>query len=175
MLRPVDVVVMLRLALESGRRPLYSKLALELGLYPSEVYTSLRRCAASHFLHGEGKAATLNRTALLEFLHHGVRYAFPAQKGSLTRGVPTAFAAPPLNATIVHDDVIPVWPYPLGQSRGYQLTPLHKNVPEAALKSPALYELLALVDSIRDGKVRERQLAAAALKERLTSGATVES
>ena len=30
--------------------------------------------------------------------------------------------------------------------------------PKAARKDPALYELLALIDAVRDGRVRERQL-----------------
>jgi len=30
----------------------------------------------------------------MEFLEHGVRYVFPAEPGSLTRGVPTAHAHP---------------------------------------------------------------------------------
>jgi len=34
-----------------------------------------------------------------------------------------------------------------------------KNVPHAALRDPALYELLALVDAIRDGRASERNLA----------------
>jgi len=33
-----------------------------------------------------------------------------------------------------------------------------KNVPHAALRDPALYELLALVDAIRDGRASERNL-----------------
>jgi hypothetical protein len=35
-----------------------------------------------------------NKSALLEFLVHGVRYAFPAQLGAEIRGVPTAGGLP---------------------------------------------------------------------------------
>jgi hypothetical protein len=40
-------------------------------------------------------------------------------------------------------------------------------VPEAALRDPALYEKLALVDALRDGRVRERKLAEQELKKLL--------
>jgi hypothetical protein len=50
---------------------------------------------------------------------------------------------------------------------GYAFSPLHKNVPKAALADPRLYELLALVDAPWDGKSRERELAARELSERL--------
>jgi hypothetical protein len=35
------------------------------------------------------------------------------------------------------------------------LEPLYKSVPHAALRDPALYQLLALVDAIRDGRASE--------------------
>jgi hypothetical protein len=172
MLRPLDLVVLLKLSL-NGERSTYLQMAQELHLYPSEVYTSIKRSRASHLI-GEPKDR-LNRSGLLEFLLHGVRYAFPAEKGALTRGVPTAYAAPPLTESIVAgSDPPPVWPYAEGNVRGYSFSPLHKNVPQAALEDARLYELLALVDALRDGRARERDIAGRQLKERLEdySGAT---
>ena len=95
-------------------------MANELHLYPSEVYTSIKRARASHFLQGPELKDRLNRSALLEFLLHGIRFAFPAEKGALTRGVPTGYAAPPLQQFIAAgDDPPPVWPYAEGPVRGY--------------------------------------------------------
>ena len=37
-------------------------------------------------------------------------------------------------------------------------SPLYKNVPTAARRDPKLYELLALVDAIRDGRARDERL-----------------
>jgi len=42
-------------------------------------------------------------------------------------------------------------------------------VPEAALHDPALYQKLALVDALRDGRIRERKLAEQELKKLLRS------
>ncbi len=107
--------------------------------------------------------------ALEEFLVHGVKYSFPAERGSLTRGVPTAYAAPPLNAIISasESEHPPVWPDPQGSARGYKMEPLYESVPKAAKQDKDLYELLALVDAIRDGRARERTLAADYLHKRL--------
>jgi hypothetical protein len=50
---------------------------------------------------------------------------------------------------------------------GLALTPLSPSVPLAASLDPQLYELLGLVDALRVGRIREQQLAAIALQERL--------
>lgn len=168
MLKPLDIVVMLKLSLETGERPTYLRLANELHLYPSEVYASVKRARASQLVQGPELGDRLNRSSLLEFLLHGVRYAFPAEIGSPTRGIPTSYAAPPLRSSITDDgELPPVWPYPDGKVRGYGFAPLHKNVPQAALEDARLYELLALVDALRNGRARERQLAARELTKRL--------
>jgi hypothetical protein len=65
------------------------------------------------------------------------------------------------------DDSIPVWPDPEGSMRGYEFSPLYKSVPKAAAKDSALYELLALLDAVRDGRARERALAEKELLARL--------
>jgi hypothetical protein len=65
------------------------------------------------------------------------------------------------------DDPPPVWPFAEGPVRGCSFAPLHKNVPQAALEDSRLYELLALVDALRGGRARERDLAGRELKKRL--------
>ena len=108
------------------------------------------------------------RKNLEEFLVHGVKYAFPPQRGGLTRGIPTGYAAPPLKKIISRtDDPPPVWPYPEGTVRGYEFAPLYRSVPKAVASDPHLYELLALVDAIRGGRARERELAIKELGRRL--------
>ncbi len=174
MLKPIDIVVLLKLSLTAGERPPYLQLANELHLYPSEVYASIKRARASHLLQGPELKDRLNRSALLEFLLHGVRYAFPAERGAMTRGVPTRYAASPLRQHLEQgSEPPPVWPYAEGLVRGYSFTPLHKNAPKAALADPQLYELLVLVDALRDGQARERALAAKELVRRLEGPADV--
>ena len=168
MLKPLDIVVLLKLSLLTGERPSYLQLANELHLYPSEVYASIKRARASHLVQGPELKDRLNRSALLEFLLHGIRYAFPAERGAMTCGVPTRYAASPLKQHLEQGkEPPPVWPYAEGSVRGYSFAPLHKNVPKAALGDPCLYELLVLVDALRDGKARERNLAVKEISKRL--------
>ena len=109
-----------------------------------------------------------NVSALEEFLIHGLKYAFPAERGGMTRGLPTSYAAEPLKHLISPGaEPIPVWPHSEGKSRGIALAPLYKSVPIAAMNDPLLYEQLALVDAIRDGRARERKLAEEEISKRL--------
>lgn len=101
-------------------------------------------------------------------MQHGARYCFPATRGPQTRGVPTGYAAAPLNALIRSpaNEPPPVWPDKNGTVRGETLHPLYPTVPQAALRSQPLYELLAVFDAIRARSARERALAVKWLDER---------
>ncbi len=167
MLKPQDIVVLLKLVKAGDKRPTYVQLALDLYMSPSEVHSSLRRARAAKLIHGPEFGDRVNPKALEEFLVHGIRYAFPPEKGGMTRGIPTASAAEPLNRQMAQEEPIPVWPYVEGSRRGYAFLPLHKRVPQAALKDPELYQLLALVDALRDGTARETMLAKRELESRL--------
>ena len=59
----------------------------------------------------------------------------------------------------------------MGEVRGIALEPLHASATEIARRAPALAERLALVDALRLGDVRVRELAARLLHERLTATA----
>jgi hypothetical protein len=143
-------------------------MATDLGLSPSQLHASLKRLERSRLVAPQTDAPYLQ--AVEEFLLHGVKYAFPASRGEATRGVPTAYAAPPLREQIAGGgDLPPVWPDPEGHVRGLTLEPLHKAAPSAARRDPILYELLALIDALRDGRVRERQRAERELTARLRS------
>ncbi len=99
---------------------------------------------------------------------HGLKYAFPPSRGGLTRGMPTSFAGPPLKDLIVSSgEVPPVWPDPEGEEQGYEFSPLYKSVPKAAARDFKLYELLVLVDAIRDSRAREREIAVNEIRARL--------
>lgn len=170
-LRPQDLVVLLRLALEQGPAPTYAALASELGMTASEVHAAVERAVLAQLAHKDNSGkATVILAALRLFIQHGARYCFPATRGSLTRGLPTGYAAAPLKDTIrPGTDPVPVWPYKNGTVRGMALYPLYPSVPEAAERNPALYELLVLFDAVRGGSTRERALAIDLLEKRLSS------
>ena len=159
---------MLKLVADGSRRAPHSCLALELVMSPSEVHASVKRARASGLLHGPDLQNRPNIAALEEFLTHGLKYVFPAERGELTRGVATSYGASPLRALIAPTgDPIPVWPYAEGKQRGISLAPLYKTAPMAALRDQSFYELLVLTDALRDGRVRERKIAETELLGRL--------
>lgn len=165
-LLPQDVVVLAKLASYGGDRPPIAQVASDLALSPSQIHASLKRLERSRLVDAQTGRPLLR--AVEEFLVHGVKYAFPAQRGEATRGMPTAYAAPPLSDHIVDNgDLPPVWPDSDGDVRGTTFEPLHRAAPKGSRTDPVLYELLALVDALRDGRARERQLAEKALSVRL--------
>lgn len=169
-LKPQDVVVLIKLLEYREKRPSYARIAAELFLSVSEVHAAVQRAKRARLLLGTQSRADPNKTALEEFLIHGLKYAFPPERGELTRGVPTGYAAEPLKSQISSgDDPPPVWPFPEGKTRGYSFAPLYKTVPQAALHDSYLYEMLALIDAIRDGRTRERHLAEEEIRARLRS------
>jgi hypothetical protein len=184
-LRSQDVVVSLKLLTSRNPHWTFSSLGSDLSMSASQVFRSIERASAGHLLShlrpppvsadvkGPSRLpffASPNRSNLKEFLVHGVKYAFPAIRGGLTRGVPTADAAPPLNKHLTQNALAPpVWPYAEGMVIGAEFSPLYKNVPKIALRDPQLYELLALVDAIREGRAREREIAIAELTTRIDS------
>ena len=140
----------------------------------SEVHAAVKRAQASRLLNGPELNDQPNLSALEEFLVHGLKYAFPAERGEPTRGIPTSYAAEPLRKTIARgDDLPPVWPYVQGSVRGVAFQPLYKLAPAAALRDAVFYEYLALVDALRDGRARERKLAEDMIVKRLRSTAHV--
>lgn len=165
MLRPQDILVLLELVLW-GENWTFDLLAHELGLSASAVHRSVDRAAAAGLYRSAGRE--VDRSALEEFLVHGLRYVFPAQWGGEARGIPTAWAASPLRDRLSQSGSNPpVWPDPHGAVRGIALEPLDPRVPDAARRDKGLCELLALIDAIRIGGARERALAAEELKNRL--------
>ena len=167
-LKPEDVVVLIKLLEYREKRPSYAQIAEELFLSASEVHASVQRARQARLVSEQESSEIPNKSALEEFLIHGLKYAFPPERGELTRGVPTGYAAEPLKGRIAAgSEPPPVWP-PHGKTRGYSFAPLYKTVPQAALQDPYLYEVLALVDAIRDGRSRERQIAEEELKARFT-------
>lgn len=158
-LRPFDIPVALRLV-ECPELTL-SALKDDLGISVSTAHASVERLRLSGLVYMDVRR--VNHMALLEFLEHGVRYAFPAQLGPIQQGVPTAHSGPVLIDDIVSAQHV-VWPDPNGPVRGQALTPLFPQASELPTRCPSVYRMLTLVDAVRLGRVRERKLAMTYLK-----------
>lgn len=182
-----DIVVLLKLAslqqqeekaateqlpwVPQGETP-YSVRHLEtqLGISKTEINASIKRSLSSGLAikdHDTGRAKPHLRN-LHTFIVHGLKFVFPAQVGAMTRGIPTAFAAPMLKGILVRGgEYIYVWPSAEGRDMGQSVPPLFKSVPYAVQRDERLYEYLALADAIRLGNQREAGVAGQRLSERL--------
>lgn len=161
-LSPIDVVVALHLAVSPEDR--YETMADILGIGVGSGHRSVTRLVAAGLMLPHRRA--VNSGALAEFLEHGVRFVFYPVTGPEVQGVPTAHSGPPLADAIASERAL-VWPSADGTVRGDSLVPLYEGAAGLISRSPGLYELLTLVDAVRVGRARERQLAIELLKEGL--------
>ena len=182
MLKPQDIVILLKIlsmmVLNKNVQDeslSQNKLATLLCMSASEVNAGIKRLVLSGLLapvltdDSKNKITFLpSKSACEECLISGVTYFFPVELGAYTRGIATSYAAPILEKHfILGDDPIPVWPYGEGDKRGLALEPLYSSVPKSLTQfpDPTFYELLVLVDAIRSGRARERNIATTLLKE----------
>lgn len=165
-----DIAILLKLAIQNNPQTPSKSIAESLYVSQSEVSKALKRCVDAGLLYIAGAEKRVNRSALLEFLAHGLKYVFPPARGSMARGVPTAAAAEPLKSRFLENSEPPtVWPYADGEVRGLSLAPLYKGAPKAALRDPKFYSVLALCDAIRCGRTRERNLAVDLLEKEINA------
>lgn len=169
-LKPQELLVLLKVCAHPDQKYTFAALAQELVMSAAEVHASVKRAIGAGLVHQRGRGDwSPIRPALQEFLVHGARYAFPAVVGPVKRGVPTAYGAEPLASQLQNTGDVPVWAHPQGSARGPSISPIYRTAPAAAVADPALHRLLALLDGLRIGRVRERELAASLLTEYLRS------
>lgn len=166
-MHPQDILILLKIISLGKREWFHHTLAEDVGISQSEVSQSLNRSRTAGLIDASRKKVM--KMGLLEFLLHGIRYVFPQQAGAIVRGFPTSHSAPPLNK-FFSDSEAYVWPSAKGKVRGQAITPLYPSVLEAVQKDEKLYELLALVDAMRVGKAREKELAAKELEKIILNG-----
>jgi hypothetical protein len=155
-MRPQDVAVLLKIITLDNSNWQLAELSQSLKLSISEVSESLNRSRIASLI--DYKKKKVNRQNLVEFLTFGIRYVFPQQLGSMVRGIPTAHSHPFMKNKFA-SEVDYVWPDGKGKVLGLMLEPLYHKQVEAALEDPEFYKMMALVDVIRVGKVRETKYA----------------
>jgi len=159
-------MVALDLCREERTRGTYAERGVRLGMSASEVHAAVGRLKEARLLDPE--TGEVLRKPLIDFLEHGVPYAFAERPGEVTRGIPTAWAAPVMADKMMQNSGLPpVWPDPEGKTQGVSIRPLYRSVPKASQRDSRLYDLLALVDALRIGRARDRNIAKELLEEKL--------
>ena len=143
-------------------------LAVQLGMSPSQLHSAVKRALAAQLAVRKGDEIVPNIRNLEEFLVHGLKYVFVPVQGEMTRGIPTGHAAPPLNQHFVSTAGLP----PVSALRGgggegfCVFAVVQPGAPGRTIR-PATLRAPVLVDAIRGGRARERELAIKELKKRL--------
>lgn len=178
-LKPQDLIVALKVLTMGEVKWNQRKLAQSLGMSLSEVNGAIRRAVRCGLMIGsatKGQAPRSVPHALQEFIKHGVRYVFPVERGAVVRGIPSGSVGARLGSEFpdAKENEIPVWPSPHGKVRGIGIKPLYKSVPEVIEneENKELYLMLSLVDMIREGRARERNLASDVIAKKIASAAS---
>lgn len=151
-MRPQDIPILLKIIALDERPWLLSELSASLRISISEVSESLNRSRLANLIDYNKKK--VNRHNLLDFLKFGIRYVFPQHPGSMARGIPTAHSHPSMKHLFI-SDLNYVWPNNKGTTLGQVIEPFYPKQTEGVLDDEFYYKLLALVDVIRVGKIRE--------------------
>lgn len=164
-MRPQDIAVLLKLIIVKPGW-MNKTIADDLYLSPSEISYSLQRSAQAELVNPERKKVM--RKTFLEFIQYGLPRVFPAIRGPIVVGVPTAYSTPIIAEKLMTNELTEriVWPYAEGSARGESISPLYPNAVKAALKDPEMYQLLSLVDVMRLGRIREKEIALKLLSEK---------
>lgn len=161
-MRPQDIVVLLKLIIDSGHYIRIKDLSSKLFISASEISESLNRSSIAGLL--DPSKREVNREALIKFLEFGLPYVFPAQLGAVQEGIYTAHSESSLYLSFSSEDKL-VWADEQGKERGQAILPLYPTVLKAIKKDRLLYRMLALCDIIRIGNSADRNKAVWKLRE----------
>jgi DNA-binding Lrp family transcriptional regulator len=164
-MRPHDIVILLKMIIFCNKNWTFAEIAKELQISESEVSYAMERNKLAGLVSPD--KTKVNKLALREFLIYGIKYTFPPQLGSSTRGIATAHSAPPVKEQITEGNEHYVWAYYKGTKRGNSIVPLYDNIPKIVENQPNLYEFLTIIDTLRIGKKREVEIAIKELDKRL--------
>jgi predicted transcriptional regulator len=162
-MRPQDIPILLKIMAMNSNHWHLSDLSNSLNISISEVSESLNRSKIANLTDYNKK--NVNRNNLMEFLEHGVRYVFPQEPGKMSRGIPTAHSHPFFKEKLLASESNYIWPASDGSEIGLTIEPFYPKQVDGILKDLFYYKLLALVDVIRVGKVREVEYAVKELKK----------
>jgi hypothetical protein len=158
MLNATDILVLAALVV-NGATSSTRQLATKLGLSKSQIANSIRRLIDARLLLGGKQDRRIVRLAVRELLSHGLRYLCPARLDGIALGLLTAHSFEPIAKQLLAEGDPLIMPLAEGPRRGRVLVPIHPRAPEAAAADSRMHEVLALLDALRVGRARERELA----------------
>lgn len=131
----------------------------------SSASYSLNRLKEAHLLSRTGEANLANS---IEFMICALKYLYPGKLTGLSVGIPTAHTLPDFDFVNWKGQLPVIWPFVnlnkdiehrVELVKGEVLQPIHKNVPYVAFVYWEFHKLFALIDMIRIGRAREKNIA----------------
>lgn len=161
-MRPQDIAILIKILSYRGKDWNLVGMSNDIKISISEISESLQRSYYANLV--DKSKRIVFRQNFWEFVQHGIRYVFPQQPGGLVRGIPTAHSHPMMKQKFI-SDINYVWPDINGWEMGLKVEPFYPKQVEAVKSDLEYYKLLALIDVIRIGKVREIKYASDQLKQ----------
>lgn len=159
-IKPQDILALMKLI--SAPKLTQKQLADALYISQAEISHGLKRLKNAKLITSDGSA---NIEASIEFFIHALKYICPAEFGAPSAGIPTSYAHPDFKYVKFNPAEISVWPHPEGRKRGVALIPIYATLPQACMIDEKLYKIAALVEMIRSGRAREKQIGSTELKK----------
>lgn len=167
-MRPQDIAVLMKIIAIGNSDWRLTDLSNSMFISLSEISESLNRSRVAGLI--DYNKDNVNRNNLLEFLEHGVKYVFPVEPGASVKGIPTAHSHPFMKKHL-KSEINYVWRDPAGDVMGSVIDALYPKQIDAVKSDPVFYKLLALIDVIRVGRVREINIASQELAKMIRNEA----
>ena len=161
MIKGQDIAVLAKIIARKSESLNQLQLASELFLSHSEISKSLHRLADAKLYSPSSKE--VYRSNFLELIVHSLKYFFPVVPSSIGLGLATAWGDPVFFSDLRRTE-IPIWSHIDGKTRGVIVEPLYNGLVSAALKDNEFYHLMAAIDGVRLGRLRETSQAIQYLK-----------
>src|SRR5690554_947166 len=97
-MRPHDIIILLKIVTYAEDNWYMKDVANELFISQSEVSQSLNRSLMAGLVSSNKKRVM--KSALFDFLVHGLKYVYPVRPERMVRGMKTSHSAPPLSNII---------------------------------------------------------------------------
>ena len=163
-MNPQDFIIALFLALEE--KPILQKdIADRLKISRSAVSYAIKRLGKLKIINLDNQQVMVH--SLLDFVQYAIHFIYPTDIGPKVKGIPTAVSGPILDQLITTEETY-VWKSEKGTAIGQEVQPLYERVPEFINYESQLYQVLSLIDAVRIGNSREKNIANKELKKILT-------
>ena len=176
MIYPHDIIVYLSLFEGLNKGKTYQNLSDIIGIKPSQIHSSVINGTKNRILRSTGNKGSLSEIqcqslVLAEFIAYAVPLLFPLHPGPIRRGFPTGSDASPLGEHFPKRDIPWVWADPKGTMEGSEIVPIHKSIPQLALKEKSLGDWFHIIEMIRGGNPREKSFCMDWIKMRINQPA----